>query len=214
MGGTVARHTAAGQTVGLCDLTAGEMGSNGTIEERLKEASQAAQVLGCVWRENLGWPDRRIGKDPAHIDQATAFVRRHRPRVVAVPYWIDRHPDHSTASAVLTEAVFNSGLRRYRADEEPWRPEWMCYYFINDAALPSFVIDVTAEYERKRQALDCHSSQFRSTPNSIGTRLNTPVFRQLVESRDAQFGALAGVTWAEGFVVREPVVRANLLKST
>ena len=224
IGGIVARHAALGLRVGLCDLTAGEMGSNGTVEERLKEAEAAGAVLGAAWRENLRWPDRRIGKDPVQMEQAVAFIRRHRPRVIAAPYWTDRHPDHGAASSIITEAAFNAGLRRYQApevpgvpgvpgvDDEPWKADWICYYFINDSVAPSFLIDVTEQYERKRQALDCHSSQFRSNPGGVGTRLNTPLFRQLVESRDAQFGALAGVTWAEGIVVREPILRPTLMK--
>jgi N-acetylglucosamine malate deacetylase 1 len=213
LGGTIARHAASGRSVGLCDLTAGEMGSNGTVDERLSESEAARVVLGAAWRENLGWPDRQIGKQPEQLEQAVAFIRRHRPRAIAVPYWTDRHPDHAAASSVLTEAAFNSGLRRYRAEGEAWRPDWICYYFINDAAQPSFVIDVSDYYEKKRQALDCHVSQFLSTvPNSTKTRLNTPLFRQLIESRDEQFGALAGVRWAEGVVVKEPVLRSSLMK--
>jgi bacillithiol biosynthesis deacetylase BshB1 len=215
LGGTVARHAAGGLRVGLCDLTAGEMGSNGTPEERLAEAETARAVLGAAWRENLRWPDRRIGKDPGHLDQAVAFIRRHRPRTIAVPYWSDRHPDHAAASDVLTEAAFNAGLRRYRAEGEAWKPDWMCYYFINDSASPSFVIDVSDAYERKREALDCHKSQFqRASPATADTRVNTPLFRQLIESRDAQFGALAGVRWAEGLVVRELLVRSSLVKGS
>jgi bacillithiol biosynthesis deacetylase BshB1 len=212
-GGLVARHAAMGLSVGLCDLTAGEMGSNGTVAERLEESEAARQILGAVWRENLHLPDRRIGKDAVHLDQVVAFIRRQRPRVVAAPYWVDRHPDHGAASALITEAVFNSGLRRYPAEGEPWKAEWVCYYFINDSVAPSFVVDVTDFYDIKRQALDCHSSQFRAAPNTVGTRLNTPLFRQLVESRDQQFGALAGVAWAEGVVVREPLVRPTLMKT-
>jgi N-acetylglucosamine malate deacetylase 1 len=213
LGGTIARHVAIGLTVGLCDLTAGEMGSNGTVDDRLAEAEAARVALGAAWRENLRWPDRRIGKDPVHLEQAVAFIRRHRPRTVAVPYWSDRHPDHVAASEVLTEAVFNSGLRRYAAEGAAWKPNWICYYFINDSAPPSFVIDVSDCYQRKREALDCHTSQFQSaTPGATATRLNTPLFRQLIESRDAQFGALAGVRWAEGIVVREPILRASLVK--
>jgi bacillithiol biosynthesis deacetylase BshB1 len=213
IGGTIARHTSLGLRVGLCDVTAGEMGSNGTPEERVAEAEAARAVLGAVWRENLRWPDRRIGKDPAHLEEAAAFIRRHRPRVVAVPHWGDRHPDHVAASNVLTEAVFNAGLRRYQAGGEAWKVEWICYYFVNDGVLPSFVIDVSEYYERKQEALDCHVSQFEAErPNRVATRLNAPLFRQLIQSRDAQFGALAGVRWAEGFVVREPIVRPTLLK--
>jgi len=215
LGGTVARHAALGLQVGLCDLTCGELGSNGTPEERRAEAEAARQVLGAAWRENLGWPDRGIAKDPSHLEHAVTFIRRHRPRVVAVPYWSDRHPDHVAASHVLTEAVSHAALRRYPAEGEAWKPEWICYYFINDAAAPSFLIDVSDQYESKRRALDCHSSQFARTGSDGGvdTRLNTTLFRQLVESRDAQFGALAGVRWAEGIVVREPIVRDSLLKT-
>src|SRR4249920_2499263 len=213
MGGTVARHVALGLRVGLCDLTAGEMGSNGTVEERLAEAEAARQALGAAWRDNLRWPDREIGGNPEHLRQAVDFIRRHRPRVVAAPYWSDRHPDHVAASALLTEAVFNSGLRRYRAEGDAWKPDWICFYFINDATTPSFVVDVSANYEAKRAALDCYKSQFqRTSPETAETRLNTPLFRQLIESRDAQFGALAGVRWAEGVVVREPLLRTSLLR--
>jgi len=213
-GASVARHAALGLRVGLCDLTAGEMSSNGTVDERLREADAASTVLGAAWRENLRWPDRRIGKEPAHLEHAVTFIRKHRPRVVAAPYWSDRHPDHGAASAVIAEAVFNAGLRRYAAGGEPWKVDWICYYFINDTATPSFVVDVTDQYEAKRHALDCHVSQFRREPHQVDTRLNTPLFRQLIESRDAHFGALAGVRWAEGFVVREPVVRPTLLRTT
>jgi bacillithiol biosynthesis deacetylase BshB1 len=213
LGGTIARHTATGLRVGLCDLTAGELASNGTADERLAEGEAARAVLGAAWRENLRWPDRRIGKQPEHLEQAVAFIRRHRPRTIALPHWSDRHPDHAAASAVLTEAVFNSGLPRYWAEGEAWKPDWICYYFINDATTPSFVVDVSEHYQRKRDALDCHVSQFRRGAGAGATRLNTPLFRQLIESRDAQFGALAGVRWAEGVVVREPVVRAGLMKA-
>jgi bacillithiol biosynthesis deacetylase BshB1 len=205
---------ALGFRVGLCDLTAGEMGSNGTVEERLAEAEAARVVLGAAWRVNLRWPDRAIGSNPDHVRSAAALVRRARPRAIALPYWSDRHPDHGAASQVLTDAVFNSGLRRYAADGEPWKPEWTSYYFINDAAPASFVIDVSDYYDVKRRALACYASQFRpSAGDIVATRLTSPRFQQLIESRDAQFGALAGVAWAEGVVVKEPVARPHLFKA-
>ena len=212
IGGTVAKHVALGHRVGLCDLTAGEMGSNGTVEERLAEAEAARQVLGVEWRVNLRLPDRALGLDAEQVRAIAGLVRRARPRVVALPYWDDRHPDHVAASKLLTDAVFSAGLRRYPAEGDAWKPEWVCYYFINDSAEPSFVIDVSDQYEKKRRALACHVTQFTpSGGNAVPTRLTTSRFQQLIESRDAQFGANAGVAFAEGFIVKQPVVRPHLL---
>src|SRR5215218_1124056 len=102
IGGIVAKHAALGLRVGLCDLTAGEMGSNGTVEERLAEAEAARAVLGAHWRINLRLPDRAIGSQAAHGVAIASLVRRAKPKVVALPYWSDRHPDHVTSSHVLT----------------------------------------------------------------------------------------------------------------
>jgi len=213
LGGTIARHTAAGDAVGLCDLTEAELSTNGTREQRRAEAGEAARVLGVEWRENLGWPDGGIAETPDMIRSAVGLIRRRRPRTIAIPYWDDRHPDHVAASRVLRTAAFRSGLRRYETGADPWQPDWICYYFINDSVTPSFVVDVSAHYQRKRDALDCYRSQFQSSgAGAAVTRLNAPTFRQLIESRDAQFGALAGVAFAEGLIVREPIVRAGLLK--
>jgi bacillithiol biosynthesis deacetylase BshB1 len=212
LGGVVARHTAAGHSVGLCDLTGAELSSNGTVEQRRAEAAAAAQVLGAAWRENLAWPDGGIATTPEMIRSAVDLLRRHRPRAIAIPYWDDRHPDHVAASQVLRVAAFRSGLARYETDAAPWRPEWVCYYFINDGATPSFVVDVSAHYQTKRAALDCYPSQFTTGADAVETRLTKSTFRQLIESRDAQFGALAGAAFAEGIVVREPLQRSGLLK--
>lgn len=212
LGGTIAKHVAAGHRVGLCDLTRGELGSNGTVEERAAEGEAAREVLGAAFRENLGWPDGGIGGAP-QVRDAASYIRRHRPRAIAIPHWHDRHPDHLAASETLTRAIFNSGLRRFDAEGDPWRPAWVCYYFINDTSPASFVVDVSAHYEIKRRALACYGTQFApAAPGSVETRLTSPRFAQLIESRDAQFGALAGVAFAEGVVVREPIVREGLLK--
>jgi bacillithiol biosynthesis deacetylase BshB1 len=212
IGGIVAKHVSLGHQVGLCDLTAGEMGSNGTIEERLAEAEAARGVLGAAWRVNLRLPDRALGRDASHVRSIASLVRRARPRVVAIPYWSDRHPDHVAASQLLTDAVFSAGLRRFDAEGDAWKPESVCYYFINDSAPPSYVVDVSAHYDTKRRALACHATQFApASPDAVPTRLTASTFRQLIESRDAQFGALAGVPFAEGIVIKTPVVRPHLL---
>ena len=215
MGATIARHASLGAAVGLCDLTRGEMGTNGAPEERLAEADEASAVLGARWRVNLALPDRRLREVPEQVDPIVELIRATRPAAIALPYWADRHPDHGAASALVQAAAFTAGLRRHATGRDAWRAEWLVYYFINNAADPSFVVDVSAHYEVKQRALDCHRSQFApAAGDAAETRLTSPLFRQLIESRDAQFGALAGVRWAEGFVVRDPIVREGVTKGT
>ncbi|HNV03322.1 MAG TPA: bacillithiol biosynthesis deacetylase BshB1 [Vicinamibacterales bacterium] len=207
MAATIAKHASLGWRVGLCDLTRGELGSNGTPEERVAEGEAAAALLGAAWRLNLGLPDGALADTEPHVGAIVDLVRSARPAAIAVPYADDRHPDHRRAAALLESAIFKAGLRRYPASGAPWRASWACAYFINDSAPPSFVVDVSDVYDLKRRALACHASQFRpEAPDAASTRLTSPLFLQLVESRDAQFGAAAGVRYAEGFSVREPVV--------
>jgi bacillithiol biosynthesis deacetylase BshB1 len=212
LGGTLAKHAALGHTVGLCDLTRGELASNGTPDERLREAEEARRVLGAAWRENLALPDRAIGANPDHVRRVAELIRRCRPRAIALPFWHDRHPDHLAAANLLRDGVFNAKLLKYQAEGDPWQPESVCFYFINDSAPASFVVDVSDYYDVKRKALACYASQFQRATGTAETRLNSPGFNQLIESRDAQFGALAGVRYAEGIITAEPVVREHLLK--
>ncbi len=212
--GSAALHASLGFRVGLCDLTRGELGSNGTPEEREKEAEAAREVLGAAWRVNLRWPDGGIDGRESQMLDAVRLVRTARPRTIVLPYWNDRHPDHRAASDVLTRAVFKAGLRRFAAGAgDGWRAEWVCYYFINDSDPASFGIDVSAQYEIKRQALACHRTQFApADADSVSTRLTLPQFQQLIESRDAHLGARTGVAFAEGIVVRDPILRPHLIK--
>ena len=212
-GGSVALHAAQGLRVGLVDLTRGERGSNGTPEQREAEGEAARAVLGAAWRRNLHWPDGGITGTDGQILELVRLIRVCRPRTIVLPYRGDRHPDHVTSSDVLTRGAFTSGLRRFDPDTPAWRPDWVCYYFINDAVEPSFAIDVSAHYAIKRRALACHVSQFApSHPDSVPTRLTASTFTQLIESRDAYLGARVGVGYAEGLVVRDPLLRPNALK--
>jgi N-acetylglucosamine malate deacetylase 1 len=216
LGGTVALHAARGDRVGLCDLTRGELGSNGTPDQREREAEDARRVLGAAWRVNLRWPDGSITGTDDQIGDVVRLVRQSRPRTVALPYWDDRHPDHRASSDVLRRAVFRAGLRRFSVeglDAAAWKPEWTCYYFINDSAPVSFAVDVSQHYQRKRDALACHRSQFTpSEGSSVETRLTSPRFQQMIESRDAHLGALTGVAFAEGLVLKEPLLRDSVFR--
>jgi bacillithiol biosynthesis deacetylase BshB1 len=216
LGGTVAVHAALGLTVGLCDLTRGELGSNGTSEERQAEADAARAVLGAAWRVNLGWPDGGIVGSDAQVASAVRLIRQCRPRTIALPYWDDRHPDHRAASDALTRAAFKAALRRFpvEPDGDPaWRADWVVYYFINDSVPVSFAIDVSAHYQTKQRSLACYRSQFApSEPDRVATRLTAPAFAQLIESRDRHLGALTGAAFAEGLIVREPLVRPHAMK--
>lgn len=212
-GGSVAAHVAQGLRVGLVDLTRGELGSNGTPDEREAEGEAAREVLGAAWRTNLRWPDGAITGSERQILDLVRLVRSARPKTVVLPYRGDRHPDHVAASDVLTRGVFTSGLRRFDPSTPAWRPDWICYYFINDAIEPSFAIDVSPHYEIKRRALACHASQFAPQgAESVPTRLTASTFMQMIESRDAYLGARAGVAYAEGLLVRDPMLRTNALK--
>jgi bacillithiol biosynthesis deacetylase BshB1 len=214
-GGTVAVHAGLGFRVGLCDLTRGELGSNGTPQEREREAEAASGVLGASWRVNLGWPDGGIDGSAGQIGDVVRLIRQTRPATVAIPYWNDRHPDHRSASEVLARAAFRSGLRRFAPEAgDAWRPDWICYYFINDSDPASFGVDVSAHYEIKRKALACHRSQFApADPGSVATRLTLPHFQQLIESRDAHLGARTGVAYAEAVLLREPMLRPHVMKN-
>lgn len=215
LGGTIAHHAALGHRVGICDLTAGELSSNGTTEIRRQEADAAARALGLTWRDNLGLPDGGLESTPAHVRAVVKVIREQQPRVIAVPYWEDRHPDHVAASELITEATFKAGLRKYETALPAWSAEWSCYYFINDILPPSFVVDVSEHYEAKRASLACYQSQFASMPSDVvPTRLNASSFIRMVEGRDAHLGSLCGAGFAEGVVVREPLLRKTLFKAS
>jgi N-acetylglucosamine malate deacetylase 1 len=211
MAGTVAKHAALGARVGLCDLTRGELGSNGTPEGRVQEGDAAARVLGAAWRVNLGLPDGGLSPTRDQVIAVTELIRRAQPSIVAIPHARDRHPDHGAAHVLLVRAIFDAGLRRFPATGDPWRARAVCSYFINDHDAPSFVVDVSEFYERKREALACYGSQFSAeSPDAVVTRLTSPLFARLVESRDSHFGAGADVRWAEGFVAQQPLRMSQL----
>lgn len=206
MGGTIAKHTAAGKRVAICDLTQAEMSSNGTVELRKQEAAEAASVLGVHSRTNLELPDRGLFITKTNIDAIVAEIRRNRPRIVFAPYWIDRHPDHIACSKLVEEAVFNAKLRRYMPELPAVQVEQLIYYYINDVDQVSLIVDVSDYYEAKQQSLLAYRSQFQAS-SADEDRVSTPLTDQYierVESRDALLGQPRAWKYAEGFALKRP----------
>ncbi|CAH1194313.1 N-acetyl-alpha-D-glucosaminyl L-malate deacetylase 1 [Paenibacillus auburnensis] len=205
MAGTIAKHTAAGLKVGLCDLTAAEMSSNGTVERRKQEAQQAAEVLGASVRTNLGLPDRGLYMSEEHLAVVTAEIRKFAPAIVFAPYWEDRHPDHIACSKLVEEAVFNSKLRKYMPDKPAIPAPLLYFYFINDLGRTDLIVDVTQQYGLKEQALSCYRSQFEKTPGEdvVSTPLNEGYIER-VRSRDMLLGQRRLIPFAEGFAAKVP----------
>ena len=151
MGATVAQHARRGDRgrPGRPDAR----GARLATARRTSGSPKRPRPAPCSARRcalNLALPDGCLAvDDDAQVDAVVRCVRAHRPRAIAIPHWEDRHPDHGSASRLLRQAIFRAGLRRYVTADEPWRPEWVCHYFINDAAPPSFVVDVSAVYEHQ-----------------------------------------------------------------
>lgn len=207
-GGLVAKEVALGYRVGIVDLTAGEMGTNGTVEERLAESEEAARILGAAWRKNLRIPDRHIEQTEENLKKVVELLRLYRPKIILMPYWNDRHPDHMAASSLVTEAHFSAGLRKFLPHLKAFRPKEMLYYFMNYEQEPSFVVDITDFYEIKRQAIAAHESQFGRRNPMLPTVVNSR-FPHMIDSRNGHYGARIGVRYGEGFVVKNMLAVAD-----
>jgi bacillithiol biosynthesis deacetylase BshB1 len=204
MAATIAKHAQAGVRFGVCDLTRAEMSSNGTVELRQREAAEASEAMGIVYRSCLGLPDRGLTGSPDQIAAIVREIRKLRPRIVFAPYWNDRHPDHNAASRLVEEAVFNAKLRRYMPELEPVQVEQIFFYYINDVAEVDLVVNVSDWYEAKRRALSAYRSQFEPGPDTVATPLNQR-YVENVEARDRLLGGQRGWSHAEGFAAKRPV---------
>lgn len=212
MGGALAREAAQGRQVAILDLCRGELSSNGTPEERLEEAAEAARCLGVARRDNLGLHDGALGPTTENVRALVAAIRRLRPRVVCAPHPDDRHPDHTEAAALVTRACHAAALRRFPATGEPHRIDRLVFYFVNAPPRPSFLVDVSATYEAKRKALQAHKSQFGGGPGVVPTPLNAHGrYLEALEARDRYLGSLVGVRYAEPFWSRAPVTLPGLV---
>ena len=224
-GGTLLRMKAHGVSTAILDLTRGEAGTRGSAEDRASEAAEAARILGVSWREALDIPDGRVENTFENRLKIVEVLRRIRPRVVILPYWAGRHPDHYTTATLGYEACFLSGLARVETGTagsaspcaqgapdtpgvgtlgpSPHRPFKIVYASLYADVRPTFVVDITPFIEDRHRALMAYKSQYANQP--AGSRLFVPEeeIRERTFAEARHYGALAGVRYAEPFVQKE-----------
>ena len=197
-GGLAALLASHGHGVAIVDLTRGESSSRGTVEERAREAEAAARVLG-VTRMTLGLPDLGLDRNDRGQQQAVvACLRAHRPRLVVAPEHHDDHPDHVEASALVRRACYLSGLARFDAPGERFRPGRLLFALYRSARSPHLVVDITSVWARRVEAIESHRSQLGGAAGP-STYLTEPQFRAEIEARARVFGAAIRTTYGEGY---------------
>lgn len=202
-GGTLIKAAEMGYRTGALDLTAGDMGTRGTPETRIQESEAAARHMLLAWRGNLRMPDARLENTLAARLTLAAEIRRLRPRVVILPYWMGRHPDHYRASEMGYEACFLAGLRKLDLDTPPHRPFKILYSSIYANVTPSFVVDISAQFERRMQALLAYQSQYGERGESETLFPGEAEIRERLAAVARFYGNLIGVRYGEPFVVKE-----------
>jgi len=202
--GTVIKMVEAGYKVGLFDLTAGESGTRGSARRRDREAQRAAKIMGIAHRENLGLPDAGIENLRGYKLKIAQKIRDLRPRTVILPYWEGRHPDHYTTGRIGYEACFLAGLARQPLEGKPHRPHKIIYASLYVPTVrPTFVVDITAQFEKKLRAILCYSSQFSPRQDMQNLFPSRADLRERMASLARHFGLMIGVRYGEPFVARE-----------
>ena len=208
-GGSLIAAADKGWRVAVADLTAGELSSRGTLEQRERETRRATELLGLTARYSLGLPDGGIGAHPDHRMPIIEVVRQTRPRIVLAPYWEDRHPDHYRSSSLVREACFFAGVGKI-GDGEPYRPPLLYYYLLHTPFSPSFIMDVSAVWERRMAAVRAYESQFMAGQQTATTALSRPGFLRALEARAVWFGWMIGATYGEPFLAATPMARGTM----
>jgi len=206
-GGTLAVAARAGYTVGILDLTRGELSTNGTPEERAAEAAEAARALGIGTRKNAGLPDGAVhALDPDQTRSVVRILRALRPSILLTHAPLDRHPDHVEASRIVDRAWYLAGLRQFDPDGgAPHRAEGRYHFASRIAFDPTFVVDITPAWEEKKRAILAHRTQVGRGDASRPTPLNDPSFLGRIEARARHFGSQIGVLYGEPFRSTEPL---------
>jgi N-acetylglucosamine malate deacetylase 1 len=201
--GTLLKMAERGHRTGVLDLTQGEMGTRGSMEDRAREAAEAARILKVSWREALDIPDGRVENTWQNRLKVASVLREHRPRVLILPYWEGRHPDHYTASILGYEAAFLAGLAKLPLEGSAHRPFKIIYASLYRDVRPTFVVDITEQFETRFASLMAYKSQFSDQEAGSGIFPAQKEIRMRVESMARYYGMLGGVTYAEPFVQKE-----------
>jgi N-acetylglucosamine malate deacetylase 1 len=216
-GGTLLKMAERGYRTGILDLTRGEMGSRGSAEERAQEAADAARILKVSWRSALDIPDGRVENTWENRLKVARVIREQRPRVVILPYWKGRHPDHYTTSTLGYEACFLAGLSKLEipsaasAPTGPHRPFKIVYATLYYDVRPIFVVDITEQFEARLQSIYAYQTQFSDQAAGSGDFPARAEIRGRVEAMARYYGMLAGVTYGEPFLQKEVGLVDDLL---
>jgi bacillithiol biosynthesis deacetylase BshB1 len=202
-GGTLLRMAARGLRTAILDLTQGEAGTRGSAAERAHEAEEAARILGVGWRQALTLPDGALENTLENRVAIVRVLRRLRPRVVILPYWQARHPDHAVTGTLGYDACFLAGLKKIETGAEPHRPFKIVYASLYADARPSFVVDITPFIEQRHQALMAYRSQYANQSAGSGLFVPEEEIRERTFAEARHYGLLAGVRYGEPFVQKE-----------
>ena len=205
--GTLVKAKRQGYTTAIIDLTAGETGTRGSADTRATEAAAAAKVLGVAARENAGLPDAGIFNTHEARQRVVELVRQFRPRVVIVPFPAGRHPDHRVASELCRDASFLAGLAKYDAPGDAHRPDKLLYAqaYREDPVKPTFVVDISDEFDTKMEAIKCYASQFDGA-HAAGELFPTGQnLYELIRTQNAHYGSLIRAAYGEPFHTVETV---------
>jgi N-acetylglucosamine malate deacetylase 1 len=202
-GGTLLRMAARGLRTAILDLTRGEAGTRGSAAERTEEAVEAARLLGVGWRQALDLPDGAVENSFENRIRIVRVLRRLRPRVVILPYWQARHPDHATTGLLGYDACFLSGLAKIETGLAPHRPFKIVYASLYADVRPSFVVDITPFIEQRHAALMAYRSQYANQAAGSGLFVAEEEIRERTFAEARHYGLLGGVRYGEPFVQKE-----------
>jgi bacillithiol biosynthesis deacetylase BshB1 len=203
--GTLIKAASFGRTTAVIDLTAGELGSRGSAALRGEEASRAAAVMGLAARENLGLPDGGVINSPETRALLAVAIRRFAPRVVIAPSLRGKHPDHTVSAQLIRDACFVAGLKKVAPDVPAHRPKKLihCLAYREDNVKPTFVVDITSEFERKLEAVKCYSSQFDEATQAGEVFPNGEPLYDIIRHQAAHYGSLIRTQYGEPFFTME-----------